>query len=81
MIRSEDFHTFDILHLAYNLDSSTLILESLNHQLRRGGGNYNGGWNTHFPGYVGCSHTCITTWKNEHIVLYYSPKLIHNCAY
>lgn len=32
------------LYLADNLDCSTLILKSLNDQLRRGGGDYDGGW-------------------------------------
>lgn len=52
-----------MLYLAYNLDSSTLIMESLNDQLRRRGGNYDGGWYAHFSGCIGCSHTCVTAWK------------------
>lgn len=50
-----------IRHLAYDLDGGALILQPLHDQLRGGGGDHDGGRNTHFSGHEGCGHAGITT--------------------
>ena len=44
MKKEEEEEEEEELYLAYRLDCSTLILQSLNDQLRCGGGDYDGGW-------------------------------------
>lgn len=52
-------------HLAYDLDSGTLILQPLHHQLRAGGRDHDGGWHSHFSGRKGCSHTGVTSFRRR----------------
>lgn len=65
-----------ILYLACNVDSSTLILKSLDHHLRRWRGKYDGGRYTHFSGCIGCSHTCVTTY-NKAISCYITVNTVY----
>lgn len=52
-------------HLSTDSDCSPLILEPLDHQMRRRRGNHNGGRNPHFPSDISSSQTCIPAWKNR----------------